>query len=353
MNTDDIVNKLKKDYPKTLYVGDENDKLIVRRLPSNCFMFDMLTGGGVPKNRYVHIHGPKSCGKTTFSLRMARSLMLERPDLKVAFIDFEGTFDKDWAARFLPSKDNLITVRPDYGEEGVDIARGLIEADDLGLLVIDSLGGITSVKQADAGASEYAPVAIQVKLINHLLRVIFPFVSQAWKEDRDLTIILLNQVRINMNAGKYGSPYSPLGGEYLKHMISMGVRLYPGKFSHSRGVPIKADHEFKIDKNKVGLPERKGEFTMWYADVEGHKAGDIDEDDVVLAYAKRAGIIKREGTNTVIPMRRKPLVFDTQAALLAEFATNRKLFETVKKATLKICIANPLFTADEKEEKKK
>jgi len=353
MKMSEIVPKLQKEFPKTVYVGDENQKLSIKRLSTGCFMLDMLTGGGVPKNRNVHIWGNKSCGKTTLALRLAASMMREKPTMKVGFIDFEGTFDKDWATKFLPSTDNLITVRPDYGEEGVDIARAMIEADDLGMLVIDSLGGITAIKQADASATEYAPMAIQVKLINHLLRVIFPFVSQAWKEDRDLTIILLNQVRINMKAAKYGSPHSALGGEYLQHMISMGIKLGSRVFTHSKGVPIKAVHQFKIDKNKVGLPERSGEFKMWYTDMDGHKAGDIDEDEAVLAYAKRSGVIRREGLKTIIPMRSKPLVFGTQAELLIEFSNNRKLFEKVKAATLKACLKNPLFTANEKEDEKK
>jgi len=353
MKTDEIVTKLKKEYPKTLYTGNENQKLYVKRLQSGCFMIDMLTGGGIPKNRNVHIYGQKSCGKTTLALRLAASMMKESPHLKVGFIDFEGTFDKDWAAKFLPSTDNLITVRPDYGEEGVDIARAMVEADDLGMLVIDSLGGITAIKQADASATEFAPMAIQVQLINKMLRMIFPFVSQAWKEDRDMTIVLLNQIRINMNAGKYGSPHSPLGGEYLQHMLTMSIKLWKGEFTHSKGVPIKAKHKFKVDKNKVSSSERSGEFTMWHTDIDGHHAGDIDEDEVVLTYAKRSGVIRREGTKTVIPMRSKPLVFATQGELLAEFAVNRKLFEKVKAATLKACIKNPLFSANEKEDDKK
>jgi hypothetical protein len=50
-------------------------------------------------------------------------------------------------------------------------------------------------------------------------------------------------------------------------------------------------------------------------------------------------------------MRRKPLVFGTQADLLLECEKNKKLFDAIKAATLKACFKNPLFTADEKDKK--
>ena len=136
----------------------------------------------------------------------------------------------------------------------------------------------------------------------------------------------------------------------LEHAASMDVKFYTGEYEKAQGVPVKVTHKFQVEKNKVGLPKRSGELSYYLTDVPstGHKTGELDEDKIVLTYAKRAGVIVRDGNKWLIPMKTgDPLVFDNMLALMRHLRDDQKLFSALKKATIKACIVNPFLSADE------
>jgi RecA/RadA recombinase len=341
--------KFDKSKPKSIYTGSEIEGLIVPRIPSGSFVFDMVTAGGIPRNRISVFHGPKSSSKTTFALRIAGMFQTLNPELTVAFIDFEGTFDWKWAGSYIPDRDRLHVVRPDYGEEGIDMIKAYAtEAEDVGLIVVDSLAGIEPTAIMDADASDYLQLGIQVRLINRLLSMLTIRTSQVNKAGGQLTTIAINQIRANMNkVGPYGSPYSQPGGKKLEHAASMSIQFYSGEYEKTQGIPVKVKHKFLVDKNKVGLPKRSGEFAYYLADVGEHKAGEMDEEKVVVTYAKRAGVILREGNKWLLPMKKETQTFGSMLEVIKYLHENPRIFTAVKNATVRACIVNPFLSADE------
>lgn len=351
MKADALKRKLEKKYPKTIYTGEEIKGITVARLPSGSFVFDMITGGGLPKNRFTVFHGPKSSSKSTFALRVIGQFQTLYPDMVATLIDFEGTFDEAWAANFLPDRDRLHLIQPDYGEQGVDMAKAYAaEAEDCGLIVVDSLAAINATKEAESDAADNMQIGLQVKLINRLIRVLLPLLSQAKKRGQDLTILFINQIRANMaKSGPYGAQYSQPGGKFLEHASSMDVRFYTGEYTKSREISVKVKHTMMVDKNKTATPKRSGDLVYWLQNVKGHAIGELDEFDVVLTYARRAGIIVKDGATFVIPFKKEPLVFKTLGELHETLKEDPKLFQRVKTLTLRECIKNPYFTSEDKE----
>lgn len=342
--------KFDKTKPKSIYTGSEVEGLIVPRLPSGSFVFDMVTAGGIPKNRITVFHGPKSSSKTTFALRIAGMFQTLHPDQIVAFVDFEGTFDKEWASKYIPDFDRLHVINPDYGEEGVDMIKAYAsEAEDVGLIIVDSLAGIEPAQVTEVDAADYLQLGMQVRLINRLLSMLTIRLSQIRKtEGRHLTVLAINQIRANMaKVGLYGSPYSQPGGKKLEHAASMDIQFYTGKYTDVQGVPVKVTHKFLVDKNKVGLPKRTGEITFFLSDVEGHSAGEMDETKVVVAYAKRAGVIRREGNKWILPLKKEEVALSSMLEMMRYLDENPKVFAAVKARTVRECIANPFLSGEE------
>jgi RecA/RadA recombinase len=330
--------------------------MTVPRLPSGSFAFDMITGGGIPRNRFTVFHGPKSSSKTTFALRCAGMFQMLKPDQTVIFIDFEGSFDWKWASSYIPDRERLIVVKPDYGEEGIDIIKAYVTgADDVGLYIIDSLAGILPVKEAEAAAADYTQLGLQVRLVNRMLRIMIPPMSKATKEGREMTVIAINQIRANMQTYGHGPAFSQPCGKFLEHAASMDIRFWPGKYTQVRNVPIKVAHKFAIDKNKVGMPTRTGEFIYYLTEVAGYQSGELEEEKVVLTYAKRAGFIVRDGNKwkITIPLKKEPIDInvDKLENLMTMLREDRKLFGKIKLHTLRACVKNPFLSSDEEEDK--
>jgi len=337
-----------KSKPKSIYTGVEIEGLKVPRIPSGAFTFDMLTGGGIPRDRITVFHGAKSTSKTTFALRIAGSYQAMNPDKTVVFVDFEGTFDWEWAKDYIPDPDRFHVVKPDYGEEGIDMIKAYItEADDVGLLIIDSLASIEPTAVMDKDAADLLKIGSQVHLINRLIAMLTVRMSQIRKAGGTLTTIAINQVRANMNP-RSPAPHTQPGGYKLEHAASMDIKFYPGKYTEIQGMAVKVTHRFMLDKSKVSVPKRAGDFTYYLTDIDGHKAGEMEEISTIVTYAKRAGIILREGNKWTIPLKKgDPLIFDTALPMMKHLQEDHKLLMAIKKATIKACIINPFMSADE------
>jgi len=351
VKADELKKKLDKRFPQAIYTGEGLTKVTVPRIASGSFMFDVLTGGGIPVNRFTEFHGPRSVGKSTFALIVAREFIKNNPDRKVVYADFEKTWDWDYSSKFI-DKEHVHMFQPDYGEEGIDILLEYAKnADDAGLVIVDSVSHITATAETEGSATDNPQRALNVKLINRMIRMLIPPMSAANKAGRPITVLLLNQARVNMNAGPYGSPYSSPGGEFLKHALTMDIAFYTAKLKKSKEIPYYATHKFMVDKNKVGIPKRTGEMSWYIADFQGHTTGEIDENEAIVAYAKRAGLILREGAKWVIPTKKEPLVFGSALELLKAMSEDPKLNSRLKAATIRECVANPFIgaAADDKD----
>ena len=86
-----------------------------------------------------------------------------------------------------------------------------------------------------------------------------------------------------------------------------------------------------------------GEFTYYLCDYDGHAAGDLDESKLVLTYGKRAGILTRDGSKWVVQKSKgEPLIFNNLDSVLIALEEDPKFLAQLKKATLKVLIADPL-----------
>lgn len=331
MESDDIRKELEKKYPGIFTIYP------VKKIRTGIFVLDLLTGGGIPESRITIFWGAKSSCKTTVALKVANQFLKMKPNSKVLYLDFEHSYDETWSKHFIEDLNRLIYVAPNYGEEGIDIMSALCEADDVSLAIVDSVAMM--IPQAEAEASSLDDFMCKhPRLVNKMFRKIAPIMAQSRNDGRNLTLLLINQPVYDVGKRSFQPMMKKPGGIRQDMLASLDIRFYPGTYKKVGGVAISITSSFVIEKNKVGIPKGKGEFTLYISPYHNHKIGEIEETKTLLVYAKRAEILTRKGNKWVYNGDTINSLDDINKEELKELLLNKLLTDT------------SLLMSDEKEE---
>jgi len=282
ISSDKIIESLESEFPGTIKKASNSPKIL--QLRTGVFTIDLLTGG-IPLNKFTVLWGPKSSGKSTLSYKIIDSYF-KATDYKCVYADFEKGFNRDWAEKFITDMDRLIWFEPLYGEHGVDSIYKLAQADDIGLIIIDSIAMIFSIVEAEATA-ESNFVGPSARLIRQMFNKLLVAMSQARQNDRLLTVVIINQVRANIGAQKFASQTRMPGGKIIDHLTSLTLKLYHKSYKSVEGIPTTSTHTFTVEKNRLGLPKMSGEFVIDLI------RGKVDDEKPILEYAKRYNLLTK------------------------------------------------------------
>ncbi len=297
-----VLKEIKKRKEKENRLKKANELKKTEKILSNVFLFDLLTGG-IPIGKFTMFHGEKSTSKSTFALRVCRSF-LENYDRKVLYIDFEDTFDTDWAKVILNKEeflDKIYVAKPAYLEEGIEIINELKEEErfsEIGLIVVDSLASMVPLAEAESEA-EQSLVGLLARGLNRFLRKLLVFSIEGMKNDFPVTTILINQVRMGFQnmGGPFRLPQEVKpGGKFQEALVSLDVKFTKGTIHKENDIPILAEYKFKIEKNKTGgFHDITGSYTMVLIDTDKYKRGEIIDIPVILGVIKKLGLLEQEG----------------------------------------------------------
>jgi recombination protein RecA len=227
----------------------------VRRIATGLFEFDLATGGGFPRGRYSIIYGPESSCKSNLALEAVAEAQRGPAECnKVVWIDLEHTFDPKWAVLFGVDIDALIILKPGYGEEAVDMADAVVRADDVALVVVDSLAVVVS-------SAEIAR-SVETAEVGGLVNKITIALSQEAKRDHDPAVIFINQTRFKIGV-KFGNPETMPGGQTMKFLSSLTIRVSGSNvMGKTDDKPTFKHVDARIVKAKVGIVRSNFEFDM-------------------------------------------------------------------------------------------
>ena len=291
----------------------------VERIPSGLFSVDHATGGGVPLGKIVEMFGPESSGKTSMAMHFAAQA--QRQGKLVCYIDSEIGFNYDFANQvgLDTSPDKFVLVQPQYGEEALDICLEMMDVENMGVIVIDSIPALVprAVVEGDVGDSH-------IGLLARMLSQFCPMIIKKLDEAK-CSVIFINQIREKIGV-MFGSPETTPGGRAMKFYSAMRVRMKKKKLIEQDGEPIGIRAEMNVVKNKTAPPSRKAEYELFF------ETGFSKESDLLEA-ALEKGVCTKKGSWLFYNKTEKEQVQLGQGSLavIKLLGDNPELFEEIWK----------------------
>lgn len=262
------------------------------RIPTGAFPFDLATGGGIPLNRVTHLYGMESSFKTNLGLMTIANMQRLHPDYHNVLVDIEGAYDKEWGAKLGVDNDRLIYVAPDYAEQAVDIIEGFLHAEDVGIVLLDSIAAMITANETTSSA-EKAVVGGNTTVVNKLYRKATLALSKSRIEGRMSTLIAINQIRYKVGF-VMGDPEVTPGGKAFPFGSSLSIRLNGKDEMDTKIHPDLPSWKLvngTIRKRKVPVVAKKFEIKFATVDSELMLAGQTEIWAPVSAHLKNLGFL--------------------------------------------------------------
>lgn len=280
---------------------DKGDKVVVagnkipvvRRLPTGIFEFDFYSGGGFPCGRYSIVYGPESSNKTNLCLRaVANAQKQPAPCNKAVWVNVEQSFDPVWAEKMGVDTAALLVVQAGYGEEAIDLVDALVRAEDVAILVVDSMAGLIASKEIAQSVENY-DIGSSALLIKRMVNKLMIAFGESQKKDHDPCVILINQTRFKPGV-MFGDPETMPGGEAQKFLSSLRVRL-SSKNIIDKATNILMFKETHVVVKKAKVPVRAVSFDFRLC-VHAHdelKVGETDSFNTVKSHLQALNLLTK------------------------------------------------------------
>jgi recombination protein RecA len=278
----------------TVRMGSHED-LKVTYTPTGVLPIDILMQGGMPKGRFVQMHGDFSTLKSWIGLNICREYQARGQ--VAAVIDNEHSFDPDWAASVGVNVDDLIVKRPETGEEGMDIMDVLIRG-GVGFVLFDSVAA--ALPQAET-AKRLHGESMQPGRLAQLMSAAMRRLTTA---NTDTSVLWINQTRQNIGM-TFGPQEALPGGKalpfYASYILSLrkvgkitrDVKFFDGEKWTGGKEQIGQRFRAEVLKSKLSKPFRDIYFT-WSLDDAG-----IDLPNFLLSQGVENGFIEQRGNTWV------------------------------------------------------
>lgn len=276
----DVMSKIQKIHGKeSISVLDNKVNLDIPNIPSNLMSLDLAVGiGGIPKGRIIEFYGDNSAGKTTLALNYIANA--QKAGAIAAFVDAEHALDPKWAKKRGVLLEELLISQPDNGEEALEIVDNLVQTNQVGIIVIDSVAALVPRSELEKDMGE-SSMGRQALLMSQACRKLTGVVSKT-----GTIVIFLNQIRKNI--GGYGNPNVTTGGEALKFYASLRFEMARKETLKKGEEAIGVKTRVKIVKNKVAPPFTECTFDLFFDDGYDFE-GSIIEEAVKYSLIQKGG----------------------------------------------------------------
>lgn len=268
----EIIKKLKKEFNDDKLITTADITPEYERLPSKALAFSYPLGGGLPLGRICVFSGLQHSGKTLCSGRAIADYQMRYPDRPCFYVDVEHSFDLKFQAKrngIDLSKLNYVNPNGLSGEQILDMVIEFEKADDVGMIVIDSLPALLPAISMETDMTKDNGMRSTIaKPLYRFLAIMAQRVSE-----KNNILILVNQVR-QVGTTFTGAPiYREPCGAAPQYYSSVSVRFGPRKWTKGDDMDAckttngeGADGfviSFKVLKNKTYNCTRGGGFITY------------------------------------------------------------------------------------------
>lgn len=225
------------------------------RFSSGSLIINHMLGGGWPIGRIIELIGQEGSGKTTLALHAIAEV--QKAGGQALFIDMEHALDNQWATGIGVDLDALYFSTPDCGENALSVVEASVQAEDLALIVVDSVSALVprAELEGDMGDSH---MGLHARLMGQAMRKI---IGPAAKYGT--SVIFTNQIRYKIGV-VYGSPETTSGGQALKFFSSIRVKVTRGSQITEGTDVIGNKMKLFTMKNKTAPPFQTKEVDLYY-----------------------------------------------------------------------------------------
>lgn len=263
----EILASAKVKFGDKLTVGFKSDVNVISS--GSIALDEVLDVGGIPEGRSHMFVGPPSSGKTSAALTFAgviqKRIREEQSDQIILYLDYECALDEEYAEALgfdISDEATVLMVRPDDFETGANLARAMIEAGKVRLVIWDSIPSMipSSTWTKDSGEVEVAPLP---RLLGPFLGLLNPLLMK-----HNCTNIMINHVTEKIGgAPGFGPPAKVFPGgvkaQYYSSTIVMFTRVGGEKgksynaYGEEQEVWVANKVKITTTKNKVGRPNKE------------------------------------------------------------------------------------------------
>jgi len=209
---DDILEYSKKKFGNYVFkLPDKNEKYSSLDFihTGSYYLNYIITGDmmcGAPKGKMIEFFGSESVGKTSIALSISKHAA--KNGARVLYGDFERGLNQYYASQMNIDPEYFYYFKPDFGEQGFDMAEELINKFNFDLFICDSVGGARTRSQMEGNYSK-ENMGVHSRLFG---KVSTRFSKLADK--KQFAFILINQ--LSSVIGQYGKTEDTKGGKSLK-----------------------------------------------------------------------------------------------------------------------------------------
>ena len=237
-----------------MMVGDCD--LEVERIPCGVLSVDLPLGGGFPRGKISELYGAEASGKTSLSARLAANV--QGLGLKVLYVDAENAMNLDMLRSAGVNLGTLAISQPGSGEQALEVVDLAVQADDVGLIVVDSVSALTPAAEI-AGDMGDSHMALQARMMSQGMRKIN---STMIAHNSQAIVVFINQIRATI--GGFGGNVTS-GGRALKFYSTVRLEVTrTGQIKAAGEDPHGHEVKIKVTKNRTAPPLRTGTFDMLY-----------------------------------------------------------------------------------------
>ena len=313
----ELLKKIQKEHGESILLKASDERAAnTFKYETGILPLDIALGGGYASGRQHIVAGMFSSMKTTLILKIiaraqrycsnchlpkeqhlaeSNNTCKEFIDVTVAYIEPEGTFDREWAKTLGVNVDNVYYSQPSSGEACIDIFDALLRSGNFDIAVLDSLATLVPMKVVEKSAGD-GIVGTQALLVNRLIDKTTSALNDCANIfGKKPTVFYTNQYRQKITM--FGDPNTLRGGPspgYAATTITKLTAASKPEFDEN-GQPLFMPIDFKIEKNKMSAPKMEGGFKLTLADTETKRKGEIYDEDKVLELAENSGLYKKEG----------------------------------------------------------
>lgn len=289
-NLQEVLAGIRKDKGDKVVVKG-NKIPVVRRLATGIFEFDFYSGGGFPCGRYSIVYGPESSNKTNLCLKaVAAAQKLSPPCNKAIWVNIEQSFDPIWAEKMGVNTSQLLVVNAGYGEEAIDLVDALVRAEDVALVVVDSMAGLIASKEIAQSVENY-DIGSSALLIKRMVNKLMIAFCEEQKRDHDPCVILINQTRYKPGV-LFGDPETMPGGEAQKFLSSLRVRLYAKNIINTAlNTVMFKETRVTVKKAKVPVRAAAFEFSLCVHAHDDLQVGETNSFNMVKSHLQALNIL--------------------------------------------------------------